>query len=508
MQMTAVKLWGFSEFSLRLFPLLCSLASLFVFWRLASRLLTGVAWMAAVGVFAVGYPGLRYAVEAKPYGCDLFVAVWMFALLSSWWASGAVGDGARLPGGEDTRPLSGAGSARDDSVKDRRQRWLICLIASVPFAMLLSYPAVFVSGAISLVLAFVLWRERARRGWLLWVVYNVVLLVSFLAVYCLTIAPQSAAELANMSSQWEHTFPPLTSPWQLICFVVLAHTSELVAYPVGGPRGASLLTAICCGVALVVLWRRGHRWLVVLCLAPLALNFVAAAWQRYPYGGHVRFMLYMGPLVCLLAGLGMAVLLSRLTHRRVSRQIPVIGLAVLLAAIPCGSMVRDFLKPYKQLDYQRTRDFARWFWFTKALDGELVCVKTDLGKGFAPGTFEQGTSSLYLCNQRIYSRRHAQGEKPCWDHITRDRPLRCVLFRSPNFAFDEEAFDAWLEGLERDYAMVTFAWYSLPLHDHHTGQVWYSDRVEMYEFIPRSAADARFLAEPNPYRRVRALETR
>jgi hypothetical protein len=384
---------------------------------------------------------------------------------------------------------------------------MLGLIASVPIAMLLSYPAVFVTGAISLVIGFVLWRERGRRGWVLWGAYNVVLLVSFLVVYHLTIAPQSAAELANMSSQWEHTFPPLTSPWQFLRFMVVAHTSELVAYPVGGPRGASLLTAICCGVALVVLWRRGHRWLVMLCLAPLALNFVAAALQRYPYAGHVRFMLYMGPLVCLLAGLGMAVLISRFTHARWPRHIPVIGLAVLLALIPCGSVVRDFLKPYKQLDYQRTRDFARWFWFTKALDGELVCLKSDLGKDFAPGTFEQGTSSLYLCNQRIYSLRHARGEKPSWERISSERPLRCVLFRSPNHEFDEAAFVRWLEEIEEDFAMATFAWYSLPLHDHHTGQVWYTDRVEMYEFIPRSAADPSLLAEPNPYRRVRGLET-
>ncbi|MBS0263002.1 MAG: hypothetical protein JSS02_13740, partial [Planctomycetes bacterium] len=40
-ELTAVKWLGYSEWSLRLFPLLCGVGSLFLFRRLAARLLSG-----------------------------------------------------------------------------------------------------------------------------------------------------------------------------------------------------------------------------------------------------------------------------------------------------------------------------------------------------------------------------------------------------------------------------------------------------------------------------------
>ncbi len=76
-QLTVVKLLGFSEYTLRLVPLVCSIASLFLFRRLAGLLLRGTALLAAFGIFAVAYPPIRYTAEAKPYGCDLFLALLM-----------------------------------------------------------------------------------------------------------------------------------------------------------------------------------------------------------------------------------------------------------------------------------------------------------------------------------------------------------------------------------------------------------------------------------------------
>ena len=51
-QKTLVLVLGFSEYSLRLYSLLCGIGSLFLFRHLAGRLLQGVAFLLAVGVFA------------------------------------------------------------------------------------------------------------------------------------------------------------------------------------------------------------------------------------------------------------------------------------------------------------------------------------------------------------------------------------------------------------------------------------------------------------------------
>ena len=80
----AVGTLGFSEYALRLFPFACSIASLFLFRRVAQRLLSGPALLFAVAIFAVSYPGIRYAAEAKPYGTDMFVSLVMLSLVVEW----------------------------------------------------------------------------------------------------------------------------------------------------------------------------------------------------------------------------------------------------------------------------------------------------------------------------------------------------------------------------------------------------------------------------------------
>jgi 4-amino-4-deoxy-L-arabinose transferase-like glycosyltransferase len=77
---TFVSVLGFSEYSLRLYVFLCSVASLLVFRRLAGRVLQGTARLLAVGTFAVAYPLLRYSAEAKPYGSDFFVSLVLLTL--------------------------------------------------------------------------------------------------------------------------------------------------------------------------------------------------------------------------------------------------------------------------------------------------------------------------------------------------------------------------------------------------------------------------------------------
>jgi uncharacterized membrane protein len=86
----------------------------FLFHRLAGRLLRGSALVLAVGVFAVAYPGIRYAAEAKPYACDLFFATLLLTVAVEWWRG------------------------------DRANRWLWLLAALMPLALLFSYPVVFV----------------------------------------------------------------------------------------------------------------------------------------------------------------------------------------------------------------------------------------------------------------------------------------------------------------------------------------------------------------------------
>ena len=78
---------------------------------------------------------------------------------------------------------------------------------------------------------------------------------------------------------------------------------------------------------------------------PPGLNLIAAAMQRYPYGGHLRFTLYLAPVICVLAALGVAWAIARFA-RSPSRRPALYGILLgLVALIPWGSMVRDVVRP-------------------------------------------------------------------------------------------------------------------------------------------------------------------
>ena len=137
---------------------------------------------------------------------------------------------------------------------------------------------------------------------------------------------------------------------------------------------------------------------------------------------------------------------------------------VVLALVAGGSIVHDLIYPYKSDTTLRAREFARWFWFDLSQDSELICLETDWKKDLSPGTYTWGWSSLYLCNQRIYSPRHARGEPPHLERVSAERPLRCVLFRALDQEKDGGRVDRWLAEMQRSYKLVCRDRYPVPIY--------------------------------------------
>jgi hypothetical protein len=457
-QLALVRALGFSEYSLRLPAFVCSIASLLLFAHLARCTLQGTARVFAVGVFAVAYPTIRYAAEAKPYGCDLFFALLILTLLVEWWRRGF----------------------------DHRRLWL--LSALMPISILFSYPAVFIAAGVSVVIAFLLWSKRSRSGWLSWIAYNIAIIASVAAAYFLFAKSQSAAELNDMRGCWNEAFPPLLHPLELLGWLFSTHTGSMLAYPLGGGNGGSTLSFLLCLVALAVLWRHRQVALLLTCLAPLAITFVAAAMARYPYGGMVRFQLYMAPIFCLLVGLGLAVLLVWHVPSDLGRSKRVLAASVVLLAIGCSSIGRDIARLWRPGIDVQFRDIARQIWSQAADESEVVCLKGDLGNSFSTNVFSQRIASLYLCDQRIYSQRLVRQQAPDWDRVSANRPLRCVELKSPNGAYCEADFRQWLETMRSRHG------YQLLSNDRYTvGEGGTKDNpqapeayIDVYTFVPQS----------------------
>jgi hypothetical protein len=465
-QLTVIKLLGFTEYTLRLIPFLCGLGSLVLFRHVAGRLLRGTSLVLAVALFAVSYPMLRYAAEAKPYGCDLFLSLVMLALVVEW---------LRRPG---------------------QNRWLWALAALVAPAVGFSFPAIFVAGGMSLVVAYVLWRDR-RSGWWPWLVFNLILLAAFASVFIVSRSAVSEVTQRSMEVGWNDTFPPLSQPLELPKWFFEIHCGGMLGYPVGGPHWGSTASFLLAAAGAALLLRRRQSFLLGLLLAPLALNFVAAALHRLPYGGLMRMALYLGASFCILIGLGAAAAVRLAARRRPAASFnwplaSVLGLLLLLGA---ASLLRDLTQPYKSDTVLRARDFARWFWFSMAQGGEIACFETDFKQSLSPDKFGCGWSSLYYCNQRIYSARHRRGLPPQMDRVSADWPLRCIVYRSPSEEHESPAPDPdtlrhWLRGMQSQYRLVAHDTYPCPAHDRadprHTSKD--NDFIEVFKFLPKDAS--------------------
>ena len=468
-ELAIVKILGFSEYSLRLFPFLCSIGSLFLFYYLARRLLKGAPLLLAVAIFAVSYYHIRHGAEIKPYATDVVVSLVLLTLAVEWWLNPA------------------------------RTRWLWLLSTAAPFAVGLSFPAVFIAGGISLGILKAVWERKSPGTTVAYLVFNLSLAAAFLLIYAVSTGPQYTTEswLSGQARRdvpgkkpgqegvWAGCFPPLKNPWKLMVWLLKAHTGRLYAYPNGGNNGGSIITFVCFVAGGAVLFRQNRKVLLWTLLAPMFLTFIAAALHRYPYGHSTRFNLYLAPIICLLSGLGMARLIALIRSEKIRSR--VFAAAVVLSALAGAAMILlDLVHPYKEVEDKRSRDFARRFWIEKGQDGELACVFTDLGKNFYPKLFEWGNSARYLCHQRIYSPLHRPGPRsPSRALISADRPLRCVVFSIPESLFpfarrDEKAWQAWMAEMEARYQLV-----DQEKHEVNSMRKGQHETYEVYDFVPR-----------------------
>jgi hypothetical protein len=437
LQKATINLLGFNEWTLRLWPIIASLASLWLYVWLTGRLLTGKARLFAVGLFAVAYPCIRYASEAKQYGFDLLMSLVLLSLFTLWLQSGRV-------------------------------RWMWLLACAMPLIIGLSFPSVFVAGAVMLAAIVVMWRKRGPAHWAAWAATGATLLIAFGAFLAIAMQAQSEEGRQLMEKFWAREFPPWRQPLQLAIWFIDTHTNGLMAYPIGGERGASTLTTIAFVTGVVALFRRKRVVLLWLCLTPFVLHMIAAFAQRFPYGGHPKFSMYLAPIICLVAGQGVALLPKR------PRGVVIISL--LLGAIAVGSIARDVTHPYKAPSDQHARQLARTLWPDLAQRGEVMCMHRDLGINFSPKTFtDLNWSAQYLCNQVIY--------RPAEDNPDTGL-LQIVQYRDEKQPYDQPAFEAWLSEMQRQRPLIEHTEHQLPRYDKRMRHQITMQVIDVYTFGP------------------------
>ncbi len=375
----AVQMLGFSELSLRLFPMLLSLLGLGLFFGLARRLLHPAACLIAVAALAVSYHAIRHSSEVKPYSADLTAAIALMYLAARAWQA------------------------------PEQCRWLWMLAVVTPAAVVLSYPAVFVAGGVSLALVLPVWRG-SWRGRAAFTALQLTLGGSFLFILTTVAKGQYETTFGTVMEQyWTDGFLPWREPLQLPLWLLKSLTGETFAWPIGGSNFGSVLTTLLFVVGLVAWWR-GRKWLpLCVCLGTLGLSLAASAMQRYPFGNSIRLAQYLGPMILLPMATGAALVVAWLARRSPNstgwfRQRRAIwGAACLLAGLGLSIFIRDIARPYKTRADEDRRAFARWFWTEYAQGMPIVCASSDLG-------LELPLPPSYLCFKYQYSPHHGAGK--------------------------------------------------------------------------------------------------
>ncbi len=457
-ELTVVKLLGFSEWSLRLFPTLCSLGSLFLFRHVANRLLDGWPKLLALAIFAVAFFPIRHGGEVKPYASDLFVALGLLAIAIEWQRS------------------------------PEKSRWLWVLAAIVPIALMLSHPSVFVAGGIGLAILPMVWRSRGWRVRGAYTGFGLLLTTTFFGLlFCYTGTPQSD-ELRRhyLMNYWADSFPPLSGPFAFVLWFLRMHSGNMLAYPLGGENGASSLTLICVVLGSLVIWKQRRTTLLLMLLLPFGLGLIAAALGRYPYGGEARIMQYLAPSICLLTGLGAAALLSRIGELERRRRVSYLTLMV-LALIGLGQFSKAIVAPYHIESSARAREFARWFWTEQTREAEVICLKSDLGLIVEVEQWQAGISAEYLCNRQIHNpqSRKRENQASILPKPKMDRPLRCVLYHVHWFESPETkpGFLAWLDAMTTHYELKRRESYTVNANK--GLETWKEETYIVFEFVPK-----------------------
>jgi hypothetical protein len=317
--------FGFSEYALRLFPLLSGIASLVAFAWLARRVLPAAAAPLALFLFAVADGLIYYSSELKPYAGDVTASV-VLILAATKLAE-------RDPAGAQTVLFAIGGLA----------------------AVFFSFPAAFLIAAIAVTLTV----QRSFQGpgkLRLGVVLPVsVSLLGAIAVGLFALTRTD--EIRSVSSQ---RFLGVSGTSSIVDAVNFFGTNLVAAMGLlqDPPFNQIQKLALLLVVAGIVSFLRRDRVLLSILLISFALTFLASAIHAYPLAARTELFLVPPIILLLVEGLARIV---HWTPRRWRAPLAVI-LTVAVAAGPAFLAAKRLAHPRQREEIRPVLEFVRDHW--------------------------------------------------------------------------------------------------------------------------------------------------
>ncbi len=269
LQKSMMNILGNNELTLRLLPLVASIASLFLFLNVAKKSISGKAIPIALILFAVGDYLIYFSSEIKQYSSDVTITLLLiflgFSLLEKKFTIKSIA--------------------------------LFGMVGAV--SLWFSHPAVFTFYAVAFVLLIYLVR---RQQWqhVTWLIFaGIIATTSFFINYLVSL--QALSQHEGLLEVWGKSFMPLP-PTSLADIQWIGYTFiRLFKNPLGLSLYELLLAVLSFLVGIIVLYYK-KRKIVYILLLPILFALLASSLRKYPFQG--RLLLFIAPLMFLLIAEG------------------------------------------------------------------------------------------------------------------------------------------------------------------------------------------------------------
>lgn len=302
------QLFGYSEYAFRIYPFICSIAVLYLMYKVLKHYTNAPGMWYVLALLAAGPIYVRYAQATKQYIPDMF-----FALFLIWLAL--------------TYPVH----------KQKPVKLLLIWLIAGTIAICSSMPSVFILAGVGVY--YTAGAVRAKQYGKLWfiLVAGICWLLQFGLYYMLILKPQANSDYLQNFHKDFFFYPPVNSQ-------VLKQNVNLFFNCIATAGGyhflALLLHSISIVLAIVYLARRHYDRLLLITVPLLALLFAAALHQ---FSLIPRVILFAMPLLLILIAVGVGQLLKT--------RILVIQLTVLVFAfvnIANYNALKNFVQPMQE----------------------------------------------------------------------------------------------------------------------------------------------------------------
>ncbi len=295
-----VEIFGNSEYALRLFPFICGMTSIFLFYRLSEYYIETTIIPVALALFVSSYWLTYYSSELKQYSCDVTISLLLYLM----------------------------------AIYVQKKLTMLRIILfgiTGGIAIWFSYPSVFILAGLGISLCLLYY---IKNEWLnvrkIFIAYSIWML-SFAVYYFLFI--KDLSQNKYLFSFWElgfAPFPPKTVSdikWFVKTFFYIFE------YPVGLDQSGVAAFAFLVGCISMSLEKKEQFLFLV---SPIPFILLASGLHKYPF--FQRFLLFLVPSVLLLIAEGTKQICIKISGNSAIK-IVFVGLLILPSLFSAGMRI-------------------------------------------------------------------------------------------------------------------------------------------------------------------------